>query len=99
MTEDDKRDPAPLTWKGEAGAPPPAIPTEWEIMKAQCELAADLFNRCAKKAGLPQPQSVEHALYMIARDWHNNMTMYGGLERFETALPNARRTAPPQILR
>ena len=49
--------------------------------------------------GTPRPQSVEHALYMIVVDWLNNMTMCGGLKRFESALAKARPGGTKQILR
>ena len=96
---DDKHDKPGLQWRGEESAPPPRVQADWEILKAQCELAADLYDDCAEKAGSPRPLSVEHALYMIAFDWYNNMTMCGGLQRFESALAKARPGGTKQILR
>ena len=88
-----------MEWKGEADAPPPANEGDWAAIKAHCTAAAELYDSCAAKAGTPRPRSVEHALYMIAVDWLNNMTMYGGLERFESALAKARPDGTDQIMR
>lgn len=78
-----------LQWAGEAYAPDPpnkAMAVEWELTKSKCEDAANLFDSLAVKAGTPRPRSVEEALVLIANDWYNNMTLYGGMERFEAAL-------------
>ena len=96
---DDKHDKPGLQWGGEESAPPPANEGDWGGIKAHCEAAAELYDSCAAKAGHPRPRSVEHALYMIAVDWLNNMTMYGGLKRFESALAKARPGGTKQILR
>ena len=78
-----------LQWAGLPYAPEPTTKEtriEWELIKSKCEDAANLFDSLAERAGKPRPPSVEYALFLIALDWYNNMTLCGGLERFEDAL-------------